>query len=141
MRDPQFFGVTYPDLSPTVKDENVLAEFRKKYEWSIPLLNAGRIGQIPDSMKPLDLSTSEFFVSTAQQAPQFSLLSAAQVPLQHEPEAHLGTAPEAKTPPEDKAVAAPEAKAVAAPEAKAEPSTKPNDEYSREWFLQDEVQR
>ena len=136
MKDPHFFGVTYPDISPAVKDENVLEEFRKKYEWSIPLRSAGKIGQIPDSMKPLDLSTSEFFISRAQQAPQFSLLSAAQVSLmQHEPAIHLMAAPEAK------ALATPEAKSVTAPEAKNEPSKGPDDEYSREWFLQDEVQR
>ena len=152
MRNPQSFGVTYPDLTPTVSNENVLAEFRKKYEWSIPLLNAGRIGQIPDSMKPLDLSTSEFFGSTAQQSPQFGILSAAQVSLmQHEPAIHLVAAPEAKAlaAPEDKAVATPEAKSASAleaksvtvPEAENEPSKEPDEEYSREWFLQDEVER
>ena len=70
-------------------------------------------------MKYLTLK-SEVFVSLAQQAPRFSLLSAAQVSLtQHEPETHL----------------------MAALEAKAEPSKTPDDEYSREWFLEDEVHR
>lgn len=108
------FGYIYAELSA---GKDVKKHVNDLYQWSIPLTDAGKFGPIPREMEPLDLSKSEFF-KTPGQAPNVNsaLLSSIQP------------------------VALQQVQAVLQPERQIVTSTS-EPEFSREWYIDDEVER
>ena len=111
------FGYTYEELSDGKIGADAWKIINDLYQWSVPLTDAGRFGPIPAKMKPLDLSKSEFF-QTPVEAPKIhgALLSHIEpITTQH-------------------------VQKVLQPERQIATSTS-EPEFSREWYIDDEVQR
>jgi len=87
------------------------------YEWSVPLESSGQMQDPPPSVKPIDLSKSPFFK-------------------RQQPAAHITSETVSS---HTNAILGKRVEALMAPEITPEPSTESG--WSREWFVDDEVQR
>lgn len=117
-RDCDPFGYTYPEISGKARD--VLDRFMEMYEWSVPLNSSGDFGEIPDDMRPADLRDSEFFKVPALSTETTNLLLSsmqASVPM--------------------KVAAIMQSKQSASIRS----ATEKEPEFSREWYIDDEVER
>ena len=111
------FGYTYEEVQPGGSNRDVWQRINDEYQWSVPLTAAGKLGPIPPKMKPFDLSGSDFFKTHSQEpiAETALLSSIAPASLQH-----VQTVMKA-----ERAITTP----IAEPD------------YSREWYIDDEVER
>ncbi|KAI9663307.1 MAG: hypothetical protein M1831_002591 [Alyxoria varia] len=133
------FGYTYDEVKA---GGNVLDTIRKLYEWSVPLANAGKWGEIPAELKKaLDLKGSEFFEKPKQPSGGTSARVASDPPaaLQKleafvQPQQQGGFAPAQEqqgdfaqsgfVPPQQQVL-----------------SHTAEEDFSREWYIDDKVER
>ena len=110
-------GSTYPDLEYT--GEEALKHLNYLYEWSVPLESRTGFGRPPQEMLPLDLSRSEFFGPNIV-GKEGSALSAKDHVKHMQAYSELGLERGSHL---------------------VKTMTASNDGYSKEWFVDDKVQR
>ncbi|KAK7753914.1 hypothetical protein SLS62_004012 [Diatrype stigma] len=114
------FGYTYPETAGT--PEQVLAKFNAMYEWSIPLNTNLTSVVAPKEMEPIDVLKTQFFQFEGEAGPEAAILSEITA---------LGTVPELENRVQAMALSPPgQAQTVV-----------PDKEFSREWFIDDKIQR
>ena len=106
------FGYSYPEIAD---GGDVLQTIKDMYEWSVNLTDAGDIGEIPPEMEPVDVTASEIWLEGAKG----NLLST--------------THPGRKKGPKVEYFSQVSMKNLALPPHESE--------FSREWYIDDEVER
>ncbi|MCJ1396693.1 hypothetical protein MMC18_009585 [Xylographa bjoerkii] len=136
------FGYTYPDIKDEPNAPEMLARFKKRYEWSRRLRPDDKFGKPPLDMEPLDLSAAPVF-DYPKDTPEAAAFNDISKTFRKPTEKLNIETPNITLPIQQQAVSSamasqPEYQNIAAT---LEPSKIDESRVSREWFVDDVVER